>query len=544
MKIVLFNGKVYLDREKFAEAVFVENGIVKMVGSNENVLSAAGDNFKKIDCKGKTVIPGLNDSHMHLLMFGDSMAQVSIENSSSIDELIMRCKEFMALHKDSIKNGIHAIGWNQDLFMDEKRNPNRFDLDKISTDIPIILERICGHVLSANTKVIEMLGIDGNSPQWDGGTFEIGLDGYPNGVFSENSCNYAKKIIPDFTTQKREELLIKSMSYAVSHGLTSVQSNDISTAILDRPAYFEMFHKVFDEGRALLRYRHQVCFNSLDEFKDYIENGEFSSNKYSEDSWLTLGPLKLFKDGSLGGRTAMMRHEYFDEVGNSGIECISNSEMEKYCKMALKAGMQVITHAIGDAAIEQTVNCYEKVFGDGKNKLRNALVHCQITDKPMLDKIGKLGILAMYQPIFLDYDMHIVEDRCGKEISSTSYAFKTLHELGGNISYGTDCPVESCNPFPNIYSAVTRRDSKGMPEEGFYPKECVDVYTAVDAYTQGSAYAEFMENKKGRIKEGYYADMVILNKDIFTVDLVEIRDILPLLTIVGGEVVYENDLFV
>lgn len=171
--------------------------------------------------------------------------------------------------------------------------------------------------------------------------------------------------------------------------------------------------------------------------------------------------------------------------------------------------------------------------------MRHALVHCQITDKPLLERIAKLGILAMYQPIFLDYDMHVVEDRCGKEMASTSYAFKTLKELGGNISYGTDSPVESPNPFPNIYSAVTRKDSKGMPEDGFYPDECVDIYDAVDAYTYGSAYAEFMEDKKGRIKEGYYADMVVLDRDIFTVEPMEIRDIMPVLTMVGGKIVYK-----
>lgn len=541
MKTVLYNGKVYLSREKFTEAVLVENGLIIKTGKNEDIITQAGVDCKKIDCKGKTVIPGLNDSHLHLLMFGDSMAQVRIEDCTSIGDMIDRCKKFMKEQPENVKHGIHALGWNQDLFIDKKRNPNRFDLDKISTEIPIILERVCGHILSTNTKAIEMLGIDGNSPQWDGGTFEIGEDGYPKGIFTENACNYVKKIIPEFTVEEREKAFIKSMEYAVSHGLTSVQSNDIGTTVLDVATYFKMFHKVFDQGKGLLRYRHQVCFNSLDEFKEYLETGEFAMGNYTEDSWLTLGPLKLFKDGSLGGRTSLMRNEYLDERGNHGIEWISNEEMQKYCQMAIDAGMQVVTHAIGDAAIEQTINCYEKAFINGKNALRHALVHCQITDKPLLERIAKLDILAMYQPVFLDYDMHIVEDRCGKQLSSTSYAFKTLQELGGHVSYGTDCPVESCNPFPNIYSAVTRRDSKGEPKEGFYPNECVDIYNAIDAYTEGSAYAEFMENKKGRIKEGYYADLVILDRDIFTIDPMQIRDILPVLTMVGGKIVYRND---
>ncbi|QIB68121.1 amidohydrolase [Aminipila butyrica] len=540
MSTILHNGKVYLEREKFAEAVFIENGLIGKVGSNEKILALADDSCQFIDCKGKTVIPGLNDSHLHILLFADSMAQVSLMDCTSIGDIIDRCKTFIAENPKNIQHGLHAIGWNQDLFTDEKRNPNRFDLDKISTDIPIVLERICGHIISTNTKAIETVGIDGKSPQWPGGTFELGSDGYPNGIFTENACNFVKEIIPEFSPAERAQLFIRTMEYAVAHGLTSIQSNDIGSTVLDATAYFSMFHQIFDEDKALLRYRHQVCFNRVADFKEYLETGEYARGSYPEDSWLTLGPLKLFKDGSLGARTAFMRQEYADDSGNFGLEWVTKEEMEQYCQLAAENNLQVITHVIGDAAIEQTIDCYEKAFIDGKNKLRHALVHCQITDRSLLERIARLGILVLYQPVFLDYDMHIVEDRCGKELSSTSYAFKTLHDLGGLISYGTDCPVESCNPFPNLYSAVTRKDFQGNPPEGFYPQECVDIYTAIDAYTTGSAYAEFMEDKKGRIKEGYYADMVILDKDIFTIDPMDIKDILPELTMVGGKIVYQK----
>ena len=183
---------------------------------------------------------------------------------------------------------------------------------------------------------------------------------------------------------------------------------------------------------------------------------------------------------------------------------------------------------------------YEEVIGEGENVHRNALVHCQITDRPMLERIAKSDILVMYQPIFLDYDMHAVISRCGEELTSTSYAFKTLADMGAHISYGTDSPVENCNPFPNIYSAVTRKDKNGWPENGFYGAECVPVEMAIDAYTLGSAYNEFKEMRKGRIKAGYLADMIVLDRDIFTCDPMEIRQILPLMTIVDGEIVYKK----
>lgn len=541
METLFYNAKVYLEREKFAEAVLVRDGIIAKVGTDDELLKEAGKDCKKIDCQGKTIIPGLNDSHMHLLVLGESLQTVKLTNSKSIDEIIERCRKFIKENPELSKNGVFAIGWNQDLFEGDKRIPNRHDADKISTEIPIILRRVCGHQMVSNTKAIEMLGIDGSSEQYEGGTFEIGEDGYPNGIFTENACRHLRKVIPEFSLEDRERMAIEAMKHAVSFGVTSVQSNDLGAVVLgEKDKYFKMFCKIYEEGKGLLRYHHQITFQSPEELKKYAENGELVKGNYPEDSWVTLGPLKLFKDGSLGARTAMLENDYADDPGNRGEERFDEKYIEDLCKAADEHEMQIVTHVIGDAATNSVMKTYEKLIKDGKNPLRHALIHCQITNREMLENIAEKNVLVMYQPIFLDYDMHIVESRCGKELASTSYAFNTLDKLGGKISYGTDCPVEGCNPFPNIYCAVTRKDLKGSPAEGFYPEECVDIYTAVDAYTEGSAYAEFMENKKGRIKEGFYADMVILDRDIFTVNPLEIKDIQPLLTMVGGKVVYEK----
>lgn len=540
MKTLLFNGKIYLEREKFAEAILIENGIIQKIGKTTDLESEVGDDCKKIDCVGNTVTPGFNDSHMHLLMFGAGLTYVDITACSSIESMIERCKKFITEHPEKVKNVLYSSGWNQDLFEKEKRMPTRHDLDKISTEIPIILDRVCGHILTTNTKAIEVLGLDENSLQWAGGTFEKEINGYPNGIFTENACNYVKKLIPEASIEEYEDMLLEAMKYAVSCGVTSVQSNDVGSAAGDFNILFNLLHKVFDDEKGLLRYHHQVCFNDIEKFKEYIGTGEFTKGKYQEDSWLTLGPLKLFKDGSLGARTALMSSEYKDAPNTKGEVWVTEKEMMEYCQLADKTDMQVVTHAIGDQAIKDTIKCYESVFRAGKNVLRHGLIHCQITNKELLKYIAEKEILVFYQPIFLDYDMHIVESRCGKELASTSYAFNTMEKLGGFVSYGTDCPVELCNPFFNIYSAVTRKDSKGLPEEGFYPKECVDIYTAIDAYTIGSAYAQFMEKKKGRIKEGYYADLVILSHDIFTVDPMDIRNIQAELTMVGGKIVYQK----
>lgn len=541
MKQILSNAKVYVEKGHYAQAVLVEDGCIAKVGTDEEVLKAAADCKNIIDCGGRTLIPGLNDTHLHFMQAGEVMNQAQIDGVSSIGEMIEICKEFAKTHPDQVKQGLHAIGWNQDLFTDGDRLPDRHDLDQISTEFPIVLERVCGHIVSTNTKLIEILGIDGDSPQYPDGEFLIGDDGYPNGIFTANACNIAKNVVPDFTMEERREILLDTMRDAVAHGLTSVQSNDVGTTFMDGPAAFAMFHDVYDKGEALLRYRHQVCFNDFEAFEKYLTEGEFAKGNYGEDSWLTLGPLKLFKDGSLGARTALMKNGYVPDRENHGLEWIKKDEMEKYCQLAKKYNLQVVTHVIGDAAVESTMDCYENAFVDGENKLRHALVHCQITDEALLDRIAEKGILVFAQPIFLDYDMHIVEELCGKELASTSYAFGSLQKKGAHVSYGTDCPVEYYNPFENIYMAVTRKDRAGNPAEGFNPKECVDVETAVDAYTIESAYAEFMEDRKGRIKEGYYADMILLDRDIFTVDPMEIKEILPVMTMVGGKIVYQRE---
>ncbi|MEY8395700.1 amidohydrolase [Lachnospiraceae bacterium 45-P1] len=538
-RMVLVNGKIYVDRGVFAEAVYAENDIIRAVGKNQEILETAGE-AEIIDLQGKTVIPGLNDSHMHLLNVGMGFAQAKIIGVTSMTELIDRVRVFMKEHPEEAKNGILSKGWNQDLFTDEKRMPTRYDLDQITTEIPIVLKRVCGHVASVNSRVIELLGLDKTMVHVDGGTIETDESGRPNGIFTENAVALAEDLIPKYTLEDNKRLFLRAVDYALAHGVTSVQSNDVGNGQLPMEDVFRLLHEVYDAGLCKLRYRHQVCVHSVAEFKKYVENGEFKTGVYENPQMLALGPVKLFKDGSLGGRTAAMRKGYLDDPENYGVEARSNEEMEVICQMADKAGIQVVTHVIGDKAIEDVLGNYEHVLRDGKNPLRHALIHCQITDRPLLERIARNDVLVAYQPIFLDYDMHVVTSRCGEALSSTSYAFKTAKELGIHVSYGTDSPVEDLNPFPNLYSAITRKDKNGSPEKGFYPEECVDVSDAIDAYTAGSAYNEFSEDFKGRIKPGYLADMVVLDRDIFTCNPMEIRDILPEMTIVGGAIVFQK----
>lgn len=569
MKKVLFNAKVYVEKDVFAEAVLIEDGVIAAVGTNEEILALA--DCENVDCEGRTIIPGINDSHMHLLSFGRNLQKAKIDDVKSIDHMIERCREFIAKHPDSVVNGMHALGWNQDTFTEgEKRMPTRHDLDKISTDIPVIMERVCGHMLSANTKAIEMLGFDKEIPEIPGGEIRLEEDGYPSGIFTENAIFVVNALIPNPDKKERQAALIEGMKYAVAHGITSIQANDVGYPDCKGADAFEVYSELYEKGEALTRYRHQNLFDSPEEFEEYLVSGEGAKLKaeiaeggeaagftgakaeqgkygypksalgFGKDPWLTLGPLKLYKDGSLGARTAMVKDGYLDGPDNFGVSCIEPEEMDKYCQIAAKHGVQVVTHTIGDLAMNETLDSYEKAFIDGENKLRHTLIHCQVTDKPLIDRIVDKDIPVMAQPIFMGSDMDVMQQIFKDELTETCLAFGTLLKRGVHLAYGTDCPVEDCNPFWNMHQAINRVDLNNKPEGGFYPKECVDVAAAIDAYTYESAYCEFMEDVKGRIKPGYYADLTVLDTDIFTCDPLAIKDILPVMTMVGGKVVYEK----
>ena len=546
-KTAFLNGKVYVDAGHFEQAVLQENGIIKAVGSNADILSRCDYETEKIDCGGKTVIPGLNDSHMHLLMIGEVLNEPPIGPSKSVEDMVEICRKFAAEHPEAVKNGMHGQGWNQELFdKDKVRLPNRWDLDKISTEYPIMLERVCGHTCALNSKALEMLGLTKETPVdfYEGGTVEKDENGEPNGYITENALYEVRHVVPSADADGMYKELQSAMKYATEHGLTSVQSNDLGLMIANSQEHFGVYKKLFEDGKMSLRFRHQVCClleKDLDEFlaTEYAKRDEY--DKYN--GWLTLGPLKMFKDGSLGAHTALMKEPYLDDPGNTGIDSLAPELMEKLVTKAAANGLQCVTHVIGDRAVQETNEAYEKVLVDGKNVLRNCLIHCEMTDLPLLEYIKKTDSLIAYQPVFLQGDQYAMVSRFTPELNSTSLACKTVIDMGIHASYGTDSPVEDSNPFANIYVAVNRKDLTGKQEFAWFPQECVTVEQAIDAYTVESAYMEFAEEYKGRIKPGYYADLEILDTDIFTCDTMDIINILPELVMVGGEIVLRDKVY-
>lgn len=535
MKKLFINGKFYLEREKFAEAVLVNDDIIEKIGTTSELENE--EVAQVIDLNGATALPGLNDSHCHISCIGAGYVQVDLSECTSIDEIVDKTRKFIDENYETVKDGMITMGLNQDLFTEgERRFLNRHDLDRISTDIPLVLERVCGHICAINSKMIEKAGITADMTPPEGGTIEL-TDGEVNGILTENAVAWIEDFVPDYSLEQKVDFMSRALNYAASVGITSVQSNDVNAPNVYGD--FPSIRAIYERELSKVRYTHQITFYNAEQMDEFLE-GEAKEPIY-RGNILNIGPVKMFKDGSLGAKTAQMIDGYVGEPDNHGVCALDLKLQKKLVKAATEREMQVITHVIGDLAVKETVEAYaDSGFVDGKNKLRHGLVHCQITSRELLEDIAKKDITVFYQPIFLDYDIDIVEAAVGEELAKTSYAFKTLGNLGAHIGYGTDAPVEDINPWPNIYAAVTRQKKNGEPKGGFVPEEKVDIYTAIDDYTIGSAYLEFKEDIKGRIRENYLADFTIIDEDIFNLDLNKIKDIKCKMTVIGGEIVYKR----
>jgi predicted amidohydrolase YtcJ len=538
-RLVIHNAKVYLERGSFAQAVLIHDDKIAAAGTNEEIISKAPD-AEKINVHGGLLLPGFNDSHLHLYSFGRNRHRIQANGVTSIDELIERGRDLIDRLKPPKGSVVSGTGWNQELFTGEKRLPNHHDIDRISTKHAVIISRICGHTLCCNSLAMRMAGITRDSVRTESGQIELDENGEPLGIFGEGTALYKiRDMIPPYSQQQIEEQLLYAMRHALENGITSAESRDV---IEDNyQSIVNAYTKLFTENDLHLRVSLQCTIENDAVFNEFLKRGWITRSSMGHP-YLTMGASKLFADGSLGSRTAYMRKPYLDVPSTRGFQIHSQEEMDALVLKNHKNGFQVIVHAIGDAAVEETLNAFEKATGGSSNELRHGLVHCQITDLPLLQRMADNGILAFMQPIFLSNDLYMLENRVGKELASTSYAHATMNKLGVKVAYGTDSPVESMSPLECIDCAVNRHDvTNGFPKEGFYPGECVDVYTAVDAYTTGSAYAEFAEDCKGRIKPGYLADLTLLDRDIFTIPKKEIRKAQVLWTMVGGVMAYRGE---
>lgn len=541
MDMIFINGEIAtIDSNKsFVEAIAVKDGIISKLGSNEDILQCKTDETNVIDLEGKLMLPGFNDSHMHLLNYGQYLQMVDLVGAESIEEIIKRSKNF--IKENNLEEGqwVKGGGWNNDYFRGDKIFPTKYDLDRITTEEPVILWRTCGHIAIVNSKALEVAGITKDTPQVDGGHFDVDKSGEILGIFRENAIDLIKKHIPCPNIDDIKKMLKDAIKNANTCGITSVQTDDFGA--IPGGNYeniIKAYEEIKKEREMTLRVYEQCLIQKEEKLQEFLDKGY---NTGYGDEVFKIGPLKLLGDGSLGARTAALTKPYNDAPATSGIPIFTQEEINGLAEKAHLNGMQIAIHAIGDKTMYMAFEAIEKALEKGPKKdHRHGIVHCQITDDYLLKRYKELDVVAYIQPIFLDYDWQMVESRIGKHLMKTSYNWKTLSSKGVHLACGSDCPVESFDVMNGIYTAVTRKGLKGKPEGGWMPEQKLTVEEAVYGFTMGGAFASFEDKIKGSIEEGKLADMVILSENIFKISEDEIKDVKIDMTIFGGKVVYER----
>ena len=538
MKTIYYNGRVYTGKLPLVQAFAVEGDKFTFTGSDEQALALLAEGDEKVDLGGKFVCAGFNDSHMHLLNYGQSLNMAPLyAHTGSLEEMLTCLKDFMAVNPGIRGAWLMGRGWNQDYFSDVSRMPTRWDLDTVSTQVPICAVRACGHALVLNSKAIELLGITSDTPQPEGGQIVL-ENGVPNGIFFDNAMEPIYESIP---APGREELknMIRSACKALNaYGVTSSQSDDYCVF---RTVHWNEINEAYRElersGELTVRVYEQSNFTDLPSLNEFVEGGNVTG---AGSEFFKIGPLKMLGDGALGARTAFLSRPYADDPTTCGIPVFSQETFDELIGYANAHGMQVAVHTIGDACLDRVLSALDKALeADPRTDHRHGIVHCQICRPDQLDKMAEMKLHIYAQSIFLDYDIHIVEQRVGEELAATSYSWKTLLDKGATVSNGTDCPVELPFAMGGIQCAVTRRDLKGSVH-AYLPHEAFSVQEALDSYTSAGAYASFEEGIKGRIEPGMLADFVVLGEDPFAVDPAVIKDISVDMTVVGGRMVYRR----
>ncbi len=532
MITVFMNGVVYTGSLPLVEAFAMENGVFLYTGSNEEVCRAAGPDADYVDLEGRFACAGFNDSHMHLVGFGNALLAAQLgKHTTSLSDMLECLRAFEAEHPHSGGAWLKGRGWNQDYFTDVNRMPNRYDLDTVSTEVPICAVRACGHCLVVNSKALEILGVTGDAVQPDGGLIEM-EDGEPTGRFFDNAMGLVYDVIPEPDKDTLKSMIRTACKALNRYGITSCQSDDYSTfANVPWATINQAYKELEASGDLTVRIYEQSNFTNIEALTEFVEAG----NKSGVGSgYFKIGPLKMLGDGSLGARTAFVSKPYADDPTTCGLPVFTQETMDELVGYANRNGMHVAIHAIGDACLDRVLHAIEKALAEcPREDHRHGVVHCQLSRPDQLQKMIDLGLHVYAQSIFLDYDIQIVEDRAGKELASTSYSWKTLMNGGLSVSNGSDCPVELPDVLNGIQCAVTRQNLSGKLGP-YLPEQAFTVQEALDSFTIRGAEASFEENVKGRIQSGMYADFVILSANPFETDVHKIKDIQICGTFIGG----------
>lgn len=532
MKTLYYHGHIYtMDQEQpYANAILVENNHIIAIGSNEEMLALIDENTEKVSLFNHCMIPGLNDSHLHLYGFAKQQHSISLFQCQSLEEAKQRIHTFIKEKNPDSHRLLVARGWHESV-MGLSNHLTKNELDSICSDYPLICIRVCGHSCTLNSKAITLCGIQKSESHHDG-TIDI-----QTGIITEQAMDclepYFEKTNPDTI----QTTLLEGIRIANRFGITSLQTDDLASVAgedyqMMYQAYQTLNHNHMLDARITL----QARISDTDILKRFIKQINLSEH---HDSFLKVGPLKVMSDGSLGARTAALLEPYCDDIHQRGILYYDDATLFQLMKTAHHNDVPIVVHCIGDRAMMQVTDVFKLLQEEEpKPYLRHGIIHCQITNEELLNRFKELNLIAYIQPIFLDDDIGIVYHRLGEKRANEAYAFKSMLNKGIVITMGTDCPVTSINPFENIYTAVVRKTLKNDTQTSYRPEEKLSIEEAVYAYTHASAMASGDGMTKGKLIPGYVADFAVLDQNIFTIQLEQVRYTKALMTVMDGKVRY------
>lgn len=524
--IIIVNAKVHtVDAARpSAEAIAVCGDRIGRVGTTAEIRALATSTTRVIDAGGKLVVPGFNDAHVHLLSGAEELVGVDLRPAKTQDEMAARLKAYAA----TLPKGRWITGgyWDHEAWPG-KALPTRALLDAATPDHPVFVQRLDGHMAVANSLALRLAGVTKETKSPEGGTIVRDAAGEPAGVLKDNAMDLVTRAIPPDSLEVTIDKARAALKHAASLGITTIQ--DMTASGTELRAYQALRASGELTARIYSIQNHGI--------RGLLDAGVTTG---FGDDWLRVGGIKLFADGSMGSGTAAFFEPYTDDPSTSGLTVLAPEALERAMFDADAAGYQLIVHAIGDRANTIVLDIVEKLTRErGARDRRARIEHAQVVrpaDKP---RFKSLGVIASIQPSHCIDDMRWAETRIGTARAANAYNFKSFADAGARIAFGTDWYVEPLDPMLGLYAAVTRQFTDGTPAGGWHPEERITMEQAVEYYTMGSAYAEFAETRKGSLTEGKLADLVILSRDLFTIPPKEILSAKPVLTMVGGRVVFE-----
>lgn len=531
-ELIITNAKVYtVDKNQpHAEAVAVIGERIVAVGSAAEIDQWRGAATKVIDAGGKLLLPGFNDAHVHFIDGGVQLDSVDLRYTVTPEEFTKRIADRAKI----TPKGEWITGGDWD---EEKWNPphlpTRQLIDGVTPGTPVFVNRYDGHESLANSLALKIAGVTKDTPNPPGGEIVKDASGNPTGVLKDAAQDLVERKIPPMSYERRMRAAKRALAYAARLGVTSVQA--MSADYDDIRVYGELLQK----GELTARI---YAAPALETWNDEAQIGI----RHAWGSpYLRIGAMKAFADGSLGSTTAYFFQPYTDAPNTRGLltaEMQPLSKVREHMMKADEAGLQLCVHAIGDQAISLVLDLFsdvEKAHGPADRRWR--IEHAQHIAPKDFDRFASLHVIASVQPYHAIDDGRWAERRIGPERIKTSYAYRTLLDKGVTLALGTDWTVAPLDPMKTLYAAVTRATLDGKNPNGWIPEQKIKLSEAVEAYTMGSAYAEFQEKEKGSITPGKLADMVLLSDDIFQLDPTKIPDVQVDMTMVGGKVVWERE---